>query len=944
MVNNRNLLELLSHIMSEELCEGDPILKNDDSFDCLTSILKIINEELLPNVESLCLAEKYNIIGEIKAILEDYKLFLYFPELAGKNIAAFYGVDNISALITQCYGLKEAEKNKKNNAWIPSGIPCVFTMREQNDYRFLNHSDNLVSLDADKFKMIRMLTNKKFDIESLMTVLSVKLNADLSDLAVLSIPNENANKYSCSLARLADMVIVGSKAVDKFIKDGHFLFENARDIIVIGGLNNSKKSDIESLCNDTNCSAKYFDSYKEASQTVKEFGKGIVENYPLDMLIEDKINEIIFVLAKKIESENSCFSLINKDLIINNDVKAQDYIKKIKTEYSHSAKIDMAQFKELIEIRNSICELSKKLEELVSGQAINTSSASKTRLKPHCKFLELEKELFIQYLHFACIDKSFSESLSLHQKALSGFGKQYEYAAELLTAFFNGNELNNDLVNDFLSMESSDQLLLKAQILIGNAASPDSTALPNAAHRLKKADTAEEHYYLGCYFEQSEPQKALEEYKAALELGHSMASERLLRIDRTYINNIDKLKNLADNFIPSVCYQYGKKIIATDEDMGETYIKIAAAFKNISALRYLSDHYYQKFKKECHSDNSDDKNPYLNTAIKNYETVLEYTDTEQADKEILENLGELYYYNKKYEKAKQFCEKAGTGKASFIAGRMFENGQGYARDYKIAKMLYKEAIDRGYNLAQKDYNRVCNKLSQEQSKEQEASFASYSSYSSIDYESSDSSGCVKAGTKILTADGNNIPIELVHQGMEIINCKGSVSLTSDELVINDKVVRLYSVNDDEPFMSLEHAILTQRGWCSLAPELSMSINSNFKVEMLKVGDIIQKAESVNGKIVYTKEVVERINIEDNTPNTRCYDLHFFDGFNSYYANGYPCLLNYPTFTLSSLKKNLSLMTGEQRAKFNDMAVEYREVLEIVFGKTNIDCLFNLEVR
>lgn len=936
MSNNRNLLELLSHIMSEELCEDDPILQNGAIYDSLTSL---INKDLMSKLEPVCLAEKYNIIDEIKSILEDYKLFLYFPELMGKNIAAFYGINDISAIITQYFGAEKAGENIKGNTWIPSGIPCIFTMRAQNDFRFLNHSDNLISLNDEDYLKIKKLINKKFDIKNLMSVLSVNFHADISELAVLYIPNDNADKYSCALARFADMVIVGPKAVDKFIKEGHFIFKNARHIIVIGSLSNSQKADIESLCHDNDCSAKYFDSFKNATETVKEYGNGTVENYSIAMQIEEKINEIIVVLARKIEAENSSFSLINKDLIINNDVNAQDFIKGIKAEYSCSADIDIKQFNDLIDTRNSI---RKKLEEFVSNEAVNNASNGKSNAKPHCISLNLEKELFMQYLHFNFIDKSFSEELSLHQKALSGFGKQYEYAAELLTAFYNGDNLSNDLVSDFLSMESSDQFILKAQIIIGNAVSPESAALPNAARHLKKADTAEEHYYLGCYFEQSEQQMALEEYKTALELGLTKAGERLLKLDRHYIINSDELKKLADNYIPSACYQYGKNIISTNEDMGETYIKIAASLKNSSALRYLSDHYYQKFKKEYQPDNSDKNNPNLSTAIKYYETVLECTDTELDDKEILENLGELYYYNKQYEKATQFCEKADTGKAYYIAGRMLENGQGYARDYNIAKKLYKHAIDLGYDSAQEDYERVCNKLSQEQLKELEASSASYSSYSSYDYESSDSAGCVKEGTKILTVTGNYIPIELIHQGMEILNCNGSVSLTSDELVINNKVDRIYSVNDDEPFMSLEHAILTQRGWCSLAPELSMNINSNFKVEKLKVGDVIQKAKSVDGNIVYTKEVVERINIANNTLNTRCYDLHFFDGFNSYFANGYPCLLNYPTFTLSSLKKNLSLMTAEQRTKFNEMTVEYREVLDIIFGKTNIDCIFKME--
>ena len=55
MSNNRNLLELLSHIMSEEICEDDPILQNGATYDSLTPL---INKDLMSKVEPVCLAEK----------------------------------------------------------------------------------------------------------------------------------------------------------------------------------------------------------------------------------------------------------------------------------------------------------------------------------------------------------------------------------------------------------------------------------------------------------------------------------------------------------------------------------------------------------------------------------------------------------------------------------------------------------------------------------------------------------------------------------------------------------------------------------------------------------------------------------------------------------------------------------------------------------------------
>lgn len=140
-------------------------------------------------------------------------------------------------------------------------------------------------------------------------------------------------------------------------------------------------------------------------------------------------------------------------------------------------------------------------------------------------------------------------------------------------------------------------------------------------------------------------------------------------------------------------------------------------------------------------------------------------------------------------------------------------------------------------------------------------------------------------------------------------------------------------------MSLEHAVLTERGWCSLDPEASMSINRFNKVSKLIKGDIIKKISVINGVLKYEDCRIEKINIAPNTEKAVCYDLHFYDGYNSYYANGYPVLLNYPGFTLSGLMENIGGMTEEEKARFMKMSEEYNDVLVKAFGKSNMDMFF-----
>eukprot|EP01037_Dinobryon_pediforme_P026053 gene26053-28440_t len=80
-------------------------------------------------------------------------------------------------------------------------------------------------------------------------------------------------------------------------------------------------------------------------------------------------------------------------------------------------------------------------------------------------------------------------------------------------------------------------------------------------------------------------------------------------------------------------------------------------------------------------------------------------------------------------------------------------------------------------------------------------------------ESSSGGGCVIAGTLITLATGKMKPVEQIVQGDLLVTGKaGSIAEATSELVITPNLLSLYGVNDDEPFMSFDHVIMSQRGW------------------------------------------------------------------------------------------------------------------------------------
>lgn len=139
-------------------------------------------------------------------------------------------------------------------------------------------------------------------------------------------------------------------------------------------------------------------------------------------------------------------------------------------------------------------------------------------------------------------------------------------------------------------------------------------------------------------------------------------------------------------------------------------------------------------------------------------------------------------------------------------------------------------------------------------------------------------GCVTAQTLIAMSDGMTKPIISLRPGMKVRSA-GGISVLSDEFIVNRRLRTLYGINELEPFMSLEHAVMTTEGWKSLAPEQSNQINSYFNVTLLRQGDQVLTLEGTVR--------VDKITVAQAKPGEDFtgYDLHFVSGEKSYYANG-----------------------------------------------------------
>lgn len=197
---------------------------------------------------------------------------------------------------------------------------------------------------------------------------------------------------------------------------------------------------------------------------------------------------------------------------------------------------------------------------------------------------------------------------------------------------------------------------------------------------------------------------------------------------------------------------------------------------------------------------------------------------------------------------------------------------------------------------------------------------------------SPSSGCVIGSTMIKLFDHSEKKITELTEG-ECVLSKGNIaSELSDEFVVNKSITALYGFNEFEPFMSLEHAVMTDSGWKSLDPGKSNEINANYDVTLLEEGDIVH---------CFDKKVkVEKINVcyaREGELFTG-YDIHVREGSHSYYANGILVLENYPEITVHRVLSRLAQLDEQEQRKFVKLLGENNELISKIFGNDAIDNL------
>lgn len=955
MIKSTDYLSLLSKLMSEDKLYN--VKLDTDIEELYHNIYTIIDTNFVMAIEKIGYPQKYEIVESLKSILADYKLFLYFPELTYKSSVCLYDSPKCTLSVLKSYGLESKDTGLlSSKVWIPNDIPIIFTNRE-GSWNCLNIPDVGIVLSDEEYSLIRNLFKKGINSRSLIAVLSAPLPNINDNTSISVIPHSSISTiYGKAISNLSETVIVENRSIDSLISDIKAgAFQYIKRIYCSSSVGTKRIQALSSCV--ANATVISYSNISELTQLLNN------ENYLCNNIgicerLTEMVNRIIMFLADNIFLDKQHIEMINSDIFANADENAVKNIQELKSKIAIQIDTKTQLYKDLLKIREMVITFANKLEEMVNESYREITNVveekqSVTSTIDHYPELFIQQNLFLQYLSFLRIDdsKSNRQAVSKYSQLLRDYSEGYSLATEYCVKLYKKQKVSKESILNFINSTSVDAFVARIQIMLATEYIPysDLDDISSLTEKipliLETLCSPAEYYVAGLYFENNvgDMNRAISQYTLSLDRGNVYAGDKIIKISEKH-NFSYSLDSLADMLVPSACYKYGSQLLSSNSDDAIKYLKIAAAYKNADAVIALAKYYYQKVESSVSDDEIYD-DVFSDNCKKALSFYTAYDEITSADHCV--ECGRLCYYLKHYSSAIEYLSRANDKEGQNILGIVYEKGLGCAVDRQTALSYYSNAKEMGSSAGAANYDRLSKIIAEENRRNVASTSTSYSSYSYYSYYSSyysgyssSSSGCVIKGTKILTANGTECNIEDIKAHQEICNCKGSISYTSDELIKNDMVEILYAINDDAPFMSLEHAILTERGWCSMNPTLSMSINPNFLVHQLELGDVFYKKVSANGRITDIRCEITRINVSPNTAKKPCYDLHFFDGFNSYYANGYPCLLNYPEITLSSLKRQLAMMRAEQYNKFLNMCIENRDVLENIFGKTNIGFLFS----
>lgn len=723
-----NKINLLAKLLNEDV-ENNKV--NEDFNDIYTTI----KVDFMPKLEKSTFPRKTRILANIESYLEWIESLINVNDIVGNSFIGVLGSDYgtckniINKLIEE-----DSEKLYMNN----TNIPALIVNDENKEIKLLNRLDNEVILSINEYEVTtKELYKNNIDIREFIKVFTFKENIKLKNTGIAYLPD-----YCTRTSQHFKSILEYSNSIFIYANEKNNWKFNLKNLSQI-----AYKKDICIFVKDENINeVKDYISKQEGNISniniydINENFNNIIEKYDYnvnEINITDKLisilNEIELYYFNHIEKEKRRLNYINKDLVSISDNSTKESIREIRKNIilnlENEEKLYYELKKEVDLLLSKVKELDERLlnifKEKNNNVTVVTPSLQELWVKIALQMIDMKNTKgcneYINKLERSKYKNTFIISMLLNSKMKT----KVEYT--------NIVALNNIIDDNYL--------VYKAKIVFRNQLGLDDCKAGEMFFKIprKYRDKHYEYFVAAAYLENSNYKKAIELYYEALELGSIKAGERLVQLAKSD-SSIDK-EYLAQNMVPAANYEVGINFINNNRyAKGLTYIKIAAALENLSAIKYLADNQYNKIIKNYRykQENSN----FLvesNKLLQLYSYLLEKS---KNDKDILEKIGFIYLAIEDYRRALEFLSKSGTANALYSCGNIYQYGKGtIAQDIYEAKKIFKKAADLGHTKAKVEYEKVCGWIQANEYKTQSRKSSNYSTTSSYSYESSSGGLC-----------------------------------------------------------------------------------------------------------------------------------------------------------------------------------------------------------
>lgn len=723
-----NKINLLAKLLNEDV-ENNTV--NEDFNDIYTTI----KVDFIPKLEKSTFPRKTRILANIESYLEWIESLINVNDIVGNSFIGVLGSDYgtckniINKLIEE-----DSEKLYMNN----TNIPALIVNDDNKEIKLLNRLDNEVILSINEYEVTtKELYKSNIDIREFIKVFTFKENIKLKNTGIAYLPD-----YCTRTSQHFKSILEYSNSIFIYANEKNNWKFNLKNLSQV-----AYKKDICIFVKDENINeVKDYISKQEGNLSniniydINENFNNIIEKYDYnvnEINITDKLisilNEIELYYFNHIEKEKRRLNYINKDLVSISDNSTKESIREIRKNIilnlENEEKLYYELKKELDLLLSKVKELDERFlnifKEKNNNVTVVTPSLQELWVKIALQMIDMKNTKgcneYINKLERSRYKNTFIISMLLNSKMKT----KVEYT--------NIVSLNNIIDDNYL--------VYKAKIVFRNQLGLDDCKAGEMFFKIprKYRDKHYEYFVAGAYLENSNYKKAIELYYEALELGSIKAGERLLQLAKSD-SSIDK-EYLAQNMVPAANYEVGINFINNNRyAKGLTYIKIAAALENLSAIKYLADNQYNKIIKNYrYKQENSNFGVESNKLLQLYSYLLAKS---KNDKDILEKIGFIYLAIEDYRRALEFLSKSGTAYALYSCGNIYQYGKGtIAQDIYEAKKIFKKAADLGHTKAKVEYEKVCGWIQANEYKTQARKSSNYSTTSSYSYESSSGGLC-----------------------------------------------------------------------------------------------------------------------------------------------------------------------------------------------------------